>query len=274
MHIARENPIMSPVALITGASQGSGRAIAQRFACEGYDLVLAARQADRLDAVAQEVRSLGRQVVALSTDVSDPSQVQTLVEAAIEQFSRVDVLVNNAGICLTGSFQNTTLQDWRSLFDTNLFGYVNTIQALIPHFLDRGSGAIVNLGSFGGKMPIPMMTAYCASKYAVTGLTQTLQLELEPHGISVSLVHPGVINSDFLERAQFRGDVTTIETSKARLTETLNANWVSQPEEIAAAVWHAVRDRRSEIVVGPTAIATEAYRLAPGLVSWAMRSMA
>jgi short-subunit dehydrogenase len=264
---------MSPVALITGASQGSGRAIAHRFAKQGYDLVLAARQPDRLNAVADELRSDDCQVLALSTDVSDADQVQTLVDSAIERFSAINVLVNNAGICLTGSFEHTTLQDWHSLFDTNLFGYVNTIHALIPHFLKHGKGAIVNLGSFGGKMPLPMMTAYCASKYAVTGLTQTLQFELEPHGILVSLVHPGVINSDFLERAQFRGEATTTETSKARLTETLNANWVSQPDEIATAVWHAVRDRRSEIVVGPTAIATEAYRLAPGLVSWAMRSL-
>jgi len=261
---------MNPVAFITGASQGSGYAIARRFAREGYDLVLAARQPDRLEAAAADLRKLGRAVLAMPTDVGDAAQVQALADAAIAQFGGVDVLVNNAGICLTGDFADTTLDDWRSLFDTNLFGYVNTAHALMPQFLERGRGAIVNLGSFGGKMPLPKMTAYCATKYAVTGLTQTLRFELEPRGISVSLVHPGVIDSDFLERAQFRG--AAADASRSQLAETLNASWVSQPENIATAVWDAVRDRRAEVVVGPTAIATEAYRLAPGLVAWAVQA--
>ena len=261
--------IMASTVLITGASQGSGRATALRFAREGYDVVLAARGRDRLEAVAQEVRALGRQALAHSTDVGDSQQVKGLVDAALDRFSRIDVLVNNAGICLRGKMEKTTLEDWHQLFHTNFFGYVYTIDGLLPHFLERGSGAIVNVGSFGGKVPLPNMTAYCASKYAVTGLTETLRLELEPQGITVCAVHPGVINSDFLERAMFRGDDgAESEERRQQMSELLKSSWVSQPEDIANAIWKALRNRQGEVVVGPVVLATEAYRLLPKAVEW------
>lgn len=263
---------MAPTALITGASQGSGRATALRFAREGYDLVLAARQRDRLDAVAEEVRQLGREAIAVATDVGDPEQVRSLVRTALD-FRPIDVLVNNAGICLTGAVQHTRLDDWQQILQTNLFGYIHTIHELVPHFLERQQGAIVNVGSFGGKMPLPNMSAYCTSKYAVTGLTQTLRLELAPQNIHVSLVHPGVINSSFLERAAFRGKTDDEAASqRAQMAEMLRSQWVSQPEDIAQAIWEAVRDDKPEIVVGAAAIATEAYRFLPGVVGWAMQS--
>ena len=260
---------MASTVLITGASQGSGRATALRFAREGYDIVLTARGRDRLETVTQEVRALGVQALAYPTDVGDPQQVKRLVETALDRFSRIDVLVNNAGICLTGKMEQTTLKDWHQLFDTNFFGYVHTIDALLPHFLERGSGAIVNVGSFGGKVPLPNMTAYCASKYAVTGLTETLRLELEPQGITVCAVHPGVINSDFLERAMFRGDnKSESEERRQQMSELLKSSWVSQPEDIANAIWKALRNRQGEVVVGPVVLATEAYRLLPKAVEW------
>lgn len=135
----------------------------------------------------------------------DVEQVNALVQKAVDFFGTIDVLVNNAGICMTGSIENTTLSDWQQIMDTNFWAYLYTIQALLPQFLEQGSGAIVNVGSFGGKMPLPYMTAYCTSKYAVTGLTETLRLELGPKGIHVCAVHPSTTNSDFLERALFRG---------------------------------------------------------------------
>jgi short-subunit dehydrogenase len=179
------------------------------------------------------------------------------------------VLVNNAGICLTGAMVDTSLEDWHRILDTNLWGYIHTIHALLPSLLAQGYGTIVNVGSFGGKMPLPSMTAYCTSKYAVTGLTDTLRLELVSKGIHVALVQPGLINSDFLERAIFRGEA---EARRSPMETLLNGSWASQPEDVANAVWEAVSQRRSEIVVGPAAIATEAYRLFPGLVQWAVQS--
>lgn len=262
---------MTTTVLITGASQGSGRATALKFARQGYDVVLAARQEDRLKAVAEEVRGLGRSTLAIPTDVGQPEQVADLVQLALDRFDTIDVLVNNAGICLTGSMAATTLTDWQQIMNTNFWGCVYTIQALLPHFLSNRGGSIVNVGSFGGKMPLSNMTAYCASKYALTGLTDTLRLELAPQGIHVAAVHPGVINSNFLERAQFRGSEQEVERYRQQLEVAINSPFTNQPEEIAEAVWQAVAQKRTEIVVGMAAIATEAYRFMPGLVQQLMR---
>ncbi|MBD2181482.1 SDR family oxidoreductase [Planktothrix sp. FACHB-1355] len=262
---------MAPTLLITGASQGSGKATALLFARQGYDVVLAARQADRLEVVAQEIENLGRSALAVSTDVGNIEQVQTLVNKALENFGNIDVLINNAGICLTAPMERTSLSDWQQIMDTNFWGYVYTINAILPHFLERNTGTIVNVGSFGGKMPLPQMTAYCASKYAITGLTETLRLELAPKGIDVSAVHPGVINSDFMERAMFRGkDEAEIESRRQQIKKVLESSWVSKPEDIANAIWDAVKNKRSEVVVGPTFLATEVYRLFPGFMHWVM----
>lgn len=262
---------MASTVLITGASQGSGKATALLFAKKGYNVVLVARQLDRLEAVAQDVRLLGGSALAISTDVGDFQQVQNCIQKALEFSETIDVLVNNAGICLTGSIAQTTIEDWHQLMNTNLFGYVHTIQAILPHFLERKTGTIVNVGSFGGKMPLPEMTAYCTSKYAVTGLTETLRLELANKGIQVCAVHPGVINSNFLERAQFRGqNDTEAESRRQQMAEVLKSSWVSQPEDIAHAIWDAVRKKQAEVVVGPAMLATEVYRLFPNLVQLIM----
>ncbi|MGF1498650.1 MAG: SDR family NAD(P)-dependent oxidoreductase [Elainellaceae cyanobacterium] len=260
---------MAPTVLITGASQGSGKATALLFARKGYNVVLAARSPQTLEAAAADVRSLGMSALAIPTDVGDRAQVKSLVQKSLDFFGQVDVLVNNAGICLTGSMAHTTSEDWQRIMDTNFWGYVYTIQALLPQFLDRGSGVIVNVGSFGGKMPLPNMTAYCASKYAVAGLSETLHLELAPKGIHVAAVHPGVINSSFMERAMFRGgDSSEAQARRDQMQSVLGSALVSQPEDIAKAVWEAVSQKRAEVVVGPAAIATEAYRLVPGLTQW------
>ncbi|HEY9850192.1 MAG TPA: SDR family oxidoreductase [Leptolyngbyaceae cyanobacterium] len=262
---------MSKTILITGASQGSGKATALLFARNGYDVVLAARQPERLEAVAQEVRNLGRSALAIPTDVGNPEQVENLVNQALENFGNIDILINNAGICLTAPSENTSLNDWHQIMDTNFWGYVYTIQAIIPHFLARKTGTIVNVGSVGGKMPLPNMTAYCASKYAVTGLTETLRLELAPKGIHVCAVHPGVINSNFMERAMFGGkDLAETELRRQQMSKLLDSSWVSKPEDIANAIWDAVKNKKAEVVVGITSLATESYRLFPSLMQWVM----
>ncbi|MEO0535822.1 MAG: SDR family oxidoreductase [Cyanobacteria bacterium P01_A01_bin.123] len=262
---------MTQHVLITGASQGVGKATALQFAEGGWDVTLAARNGDRLDTVAQQIRALGRQALAVPTDVGDAGQVATLVAKSIEAFGKIDTLINNAGICLTGPTVNTNLDDWHRILDTNLWGCIHTIQAILPTMLDQGKGCIINVGSFGGKMPLPQMTAYCTSKYALTGLTESLRVELGSQGIHVGIVHPGVIDSDFLERAMFRGS-TEQEASdrQQQMTQLLQSSWVSKPADIAQAIWKAVEQRQSEIVVGPAAIATELNRLFPQLTQWAL----
>jgi len=258
--------------LITGASQGIGRATALRFARHGYGVVLAARQPERLEALAAQIRQQGGSALAVPTDICDREAAGALIERALAHAGQVDVLVNNAGICLMGPAASTSYQDWQQLFDTNFWGYLHTIQALLPHWLERGSGILVNVGSIGGKMPLPNMAAYTASKYAVTGLTEALRLELEPQGIRVCSVHPSVTRSAFRERAAFRGqDSQAIECQRQQTDSALNSPMASDPDAVARAIWQAVRDRRPETVVGSGALAAALYRWAPGLAQWLLQ---
>ena len=263
---------MTPTAVITGASAGIGQATAILLAEKGYNLVLAARTNDRLEAVARQIKELGGQVLAVPTDVTDVKQVNNLVEKALHTYELVDILINNAGICMTAPMTQTSLEDWQKILNVNLWGYIYPIHALLPHFLSRHCGTIVNVGSFGGKMPLPNMTAYCTSKYAVTGLTETLRLELEPKGIHVCGVHPSVTNSDFLERAVFRGqEEKSSEQMRSSMEEMLKSPLASQPEDVAKAIWNLIDHPQAEVVVGTGAIATNFYRFIPGLSQWLLQ---
>lgn len=258
--------------LITGASSGIGKATALLFARNGYDVTIAARTAETLESVAQEIQALGRNAIPVPTDVTKVDQVNALAETAIAAYGHVDVLVNNAGVCLTGSIESTSLEDWQNLMNVNLWGYLYTIQALLPQFLAQGKGTMINVGSIGGKMPLPQMTAYCTTKYAVTGLTEALRLELQPKGIEVCAVHPGVTKSQFLERTVFRGhNEQEVETAHSRMNQAYNSPLASSPEEVAQVIWHSVNHPQAEMIVGASAIAATAYRLAPNLIQWTMQ---
>lgn len=263
---------MASTVLITGGSQGIGRATALLFANKGFDLVLAARHADQLEVTAQEVQSLGRAAIAVPTDVRDPDQVNTLVQKALDHYGAIDVLINNAGIYLSGPIEQFSLSDWHYAMDTNFWGYVHTIQALLPQFLKRGTGSIVNVGSIGGKVPIPYLTPYCASKYAVTGLTEALQAEVAPKGIQVCGIYPNLIKSNFVERAVFRGtNEQEAEARRDQLNQLLTAPVIETPEDVAQAIWSAIKHQHSEAMVGSANVSRAAYRLFPGLMQWIFR---
>jgi len=263
---------MAPTVLITGASQGIGKATALLFAREGYDLVLAARHPQSLAAAAQEIEQLGRSALAIPTDVKDPGQVQALVQKALDHYGSIDVLINNAGIYVSGPVEQFSLDDWHQTVDLNLWGYIHTIQALLPHFLARGSGTIVNLSSIGGKVPLPYVTPYCTSKFAVTGLTKSLHAELSPKGLQVCGIYPNLIKSGFMERAIFRGqDDKEAQARREQLNTILKAPVVEKPEDVAKAIWDAVKHKKSEVLVGSANIGTTVNRLFPGLMQWFFR---
>ncbi len=263
---------MPSTVLITGASQGIGKATALLFARQGYDLVLAARQPERLEAIASEVRSLGRNALAVPTDVRDSEQVNTLVEKTLEYYGTLDVLINNAGIYLLGSVEGFSLSDWHQAMDTNFWGYVHTLHALLPHFLERGKGTIVNVSSIGGKVPIPYQVPYTASKYAVTGLTQSLHAELEPKGIKVCGVYPNFISTDLMERAIFRGkDEEDAQAREDLVRKGLSVPIIEKPDDVAQAIWDAVKHQKSDVMVGSANVSNASYKLFPGLMEWVFR---
>ena len=263
---------MSATASITGASQGIGKATALLFAKNGYDLIITARTEDKLESVAEEIRALGRQVLAVSSDTSDRVAIESLINQGIERFGQIDVLINNAGVCMSAPMSETTIEDWERIINVNLWGYIYTINALLPHFLDRQQGNIINVGSFGGKVPLPKMTAYCTSKFAITGLTETLRLELEPQGIHVSGVHPSVTNSDFMERAVFKDrDPQEKENRRNSMAQMLSSPLSSSPEDVAKAIWNAVKHPQAEIVVGSAKVPAVLNRLFPGITQGMMQ---
>lgn len=263
---------MAPTVLITGASQGIGKETALLFARKGYNLVLAARSVDRLTQLAQTVEAANHSALAVPTDVRDPEQVKALVEKAIAVYGQIDVLVNNAGIYISGPADAFSLEDWHLTLDTNLWGYIHTIHALLPHLLAQGKGTIVNVISVGGKVPIPYLAPYVTSKFALTGLTESLQSELAPKNIHVCGIYPNVINSDFMERAVFRGkSEEDAQARRQQLEQVLKVPAVEKPEDVARSIWEAVEHQKSEVVVGSANLSIASQKLFPSAMQWIFR---
>lgn len=263
---------MAPTVLVTGASEGIGKATALLFAHKGYNLVLAARRAEPLETVVQKVEQLDCSALGIPADVREPEQVKALVQKALDRYGSVDVLINNAGIYVSGPVEEFSLEDWHQTVDTNFWGYVHTIQALLPYFLARGSGTIVNLSSIGGKVALPYVTPYCASKFAVTGLTKSLHAELSPRGIQVCGIYPNLIKSNFSERAIFRGrNAQDAQARRDQLETILKTPFVEKPEDVAKAIWDAVDRQKPEMVVGSANLGATIDRVFPGLMQWFFR---
>ncbi|NEQ26613.1 MAG: SDR family NAD(P)-dependent oxidoreductase, partial [Microcoleus sp. SIO2G3] len=165
-----------------------------------------------------------------------------------------------------------SLSDWHQVIDLNLWGYIHTIHALLPHFLQRKSGTIVNLSSIGGKVPTPYIVVYCTSKFAVTGLTESLHAELKPKGIHVCGIYPNLIKSSLMERAVFRGsDEQDAQARREQLDNVLKTPAVEKPEDVANSIWDAVKNQKSEIMVGSANFSQGFYRLFPGALQWVSR---
>jgi NAD(P)-dependent dehydrogenase (short-subunit alcohol dehydrogenase family) len=183
--------LQDQVIVVTGASQGIGRNIAIACAGEGARVVLAARSQDRLVALAQEIQENGGQALAVPTDVTSEVQVAALVEATLEQYGQVDGLVNSAGISPLAPITETSLQVWERAMAVNVTGTFLCCRAVWQPMADRGGGSILNISSGAGKRAHAGWVAYCASKWAVMGLTESLALEGYPLGIRVNALCPG-----------------------------------------------------------------------------------
>ncbi len=183
---------MPKTVLITGTSSGLGRAAARLFQTEGWNVVATMRRPE----AETELNGLER-VLVTRLDVQDAPSIAAAIAAGIAEFGGIDVLVNNAGFGAFGPLEATPIDIIRRQFDVNVFGVLETIQAILPHFRSRGAGTIVNVSSTSGLMTLPFGSLYHGSKYALEGITDALQYELVPLGIDVRLVEPGAIRSEF-----------------------------------------------------------------------------
>jgi uncharacterized protein len=189
------------VAVITGASSGIGTETALAFARKGYSLALGARRVDRLEQVAAQCAALGVKAIWRSTDVRVAAQVRALVQAAKDELGRLDVLVNNAGSGLFAKVQDLSEADVRGLFDVNFYGVLYGCQAAVPIMMDQGGGHIFNVSSVIGKRGTPFHGAYCATKFAVCGLSESMRVELRPQNIFVTTVCPALTETEFFSHS-------------------------------------------------------------------------
>ena len=184
------------VALITGASSGIGRAIAEAFAAEGASLVLAARSVEKLDEVAAALRAGGAPVAALATDVGQEAEVLALFQHAVASFGRVDVLVNNAGTTSRTPTDAMSLAEWRRVIDINVTGAFLCAREALKLMKPQGGGRIINIGSVSAKVPRAHSAPYTTSKFALEGLTRSLALDGREFGIAASVLQPGNTSSE------------------------------------------------------------------------------
>jgi NAD(P)-dependent dehydrogenase (short-subunit alcohol dehydrogenase family) len=186
------NQLEGKAAVVTGASSGIGKGIAQAFAEEGAKLVLAARNGQKLDAVADELRSAGAAVLSLPTDVSQEGQVITLFERTMQELKRLDILVNNAGICLEEApLEETSIETWQRTLDVNLTGPFLCTREAMKIMKRQHAGRIINIGSIAAQMPRPNAAPYSCSKIGLLALTKTTALEGRAFGVVASCLHPG-----------------------------------------------------------------------------------
>lgn len=211
------------VALITGASAGIGRACAHALAVEGAHLVLTARRQDRLDELKAAYEKDGLRVLAVTGDVREESTARQTVQAALEAFGQIDILINNAGVGNYKNLVDTSAEDYDEMMDSNVRSTFLFTRHVVPAMLARKQGTILMISSMAGKYGFPGEAVYCATKFAQVGFAQALDKELRPQGIKVGLICPGGVKTEFA-------------LGKGRTEQGVGQSAMLEPEDVAAGV--------------------------------------
>lgn len=205
------------IAIVSGASSGIGRGIAEAYAREGARVCLAARNLDTLNAAAASIRDAGGEAMAVRMDVTVESEVADAYRAAADRWGRIDIAVNSAGIAGGGPSEDLDLATWQRVMDVNVTGVFLCCREALRHMIPHRRGRVINIGSVAGKVPRPESAPYATSKFALDGLTRSVALDARPHGIAVSVLHPG----------------NTVSAMTAGLEERAECEGMMQPEDVA-----------------------------------------
>jgi len=237
------------VALVTGASSGIGEGAALALAQAGATVALAARRADRLEALVQKIEAAGGKALALAGDMTVEAEAIRAVEDTVAKLGRIDILINSAGVMQAGGVENADLDEYRRVFDINLFATLYTCAAAVPHMLQQGAGDIVNISSLAGRKGGPQTNAYSASKHAVNSMTDAMRQELGGRNIRVTTLMPGATTSEV-------GDSISDPTWRAAIQAHVHKEGAVQPSEIGETIVFILslprRVNISEICVRPT----------------------
>jgi NAD(P)-dependent dehydrogenase (short-subunit alcohol dehydrogenase family) len=260
--------------LITGCSAGFGREIALAALAAGDRVLATARRPETLTELQDRG---GDRVKTAALDVTDPGQIDAAVKTALEEFGRIDVVVNNAGNGSVGAVEELTMTELRELMDVMFFGAVEVTKAVLPHLRAQGSGTVVQISSMGGQLSMPGFGAYCAAKFALEGISEALAAEVAPFGVKVLIVEPGAFRTEFGGGRMHRSrtiDAYAVSTSGTReAVENMDGTQPGDPAKAAAAIVRAVDSDDAPLRLALGADAVDAIRahhqaLAADLTAW------
>ncbi|MDX1655096.1 MAG: SDR family oxidoreductase [Candidatus Competibacteraceae bacterium] len=256
---------MQPVTLISGATAGMGRRTALLLARRGHRVFAGARHEDAAGQLRQAAAADGLEIATVPLDVTDRASVDQAVQNVLEQAGRIDNLVNNAGFGLLATVEEGSDQEFIRQFDVNVFGVLRLCRAVLPAMRIQGSGVIVNISSFLGRMGLPLLSHYNASKYAVEGITDSLRHEVRPFGIRVHSILPGLFGTDFVRRGLVASQATLAEDSPyaalvAKLVPVVSEkiNQGPDPIAVAEAVARVIEDPQAPIRL-PVGVEAETF---------------
>jgi NAD(P)-dependent dehydrogenase (short-subunit alcohol dehydrogenase family) len=261
---SRERLIGGSVVLITGGSRGLGLALAHRFAREGCRVAICARDEAELSRARVDLESIGAAPMTVACDVTNRSEVEQTIAEVTARFGRIDILVNNAGVIKVGPVESMTLDDFGEAMDELYWGVVNPTMTLLPAFLERNRGHIVNIASVGAKVSVPHLVPYCAAKHAAAGFSEGLREELGSTGVKVTTVFPGLMRTGSFTAALFKGDR---EAESRWFSIAASLPGLSMSAECAArGIVAAVKRGDAELVLSlPANVLVKAHAVAPVL---------
>ena len=235
------------VAIVTGSTRGIGRSIALGLAKAGCNVVVAAKSTESTEklpgsifTVAAEVEALGAKALPVRVDVREAEQIENMAAKVLERFGRIDLLVNNAGYVQFGAIEESSIDDAQAQLDTNLFGVMRMLKAVLPVMRQQGSGRIINISSIVGRIASPYGGLYATSKFALEGLSEALSEEVRPFGVSVSLVEPGYVNTPIVSKSP-TNPLAVYTTGRQAAQQSLITNGKNgmEPGAVARAILRA-----------------------------------
>lgn len=249
--------------IVTGASAGIGQALARMLASQGAKVVVAARRAERLEQLANECRANGGEILAIPTDVCDEDQCKELIEKTINSYGQIDMLINNAGIAASALLEDfPDLLLFKQVVDVNFYGAVYCTYYALP-YLKQSRGRIVAVSSIGGKTAMPYNTPYVSSKYAMNGFYDALRMELKQHAVSVTVVCPWWVVTEFHEAQMDKDGIPRGKKGRAIYTKKMMT-----AERCAQIILNSAHRHRREVLMGPGWLAVLLKIFSPRLLDW------